>query len=114
MLSLAVGVAVPLVVYYVLRWAGAGVYAALLASAAASGLPAGVALIRKSTVNLVATYFSLMSFAALLLAFVPGSTRFLLARDAVLTAATGGWFLGSLWRRRPLTFVLTRPLLEGR
>lgn len=43
-----------------------------------------------------------------------GSPRFLVAKDGVLTAAWGGWFLISLHGRWPLTFRYTRPLLEGR
>jgi hypothetical protein len=37
-----------------------------------------------------------------------------LARDAVLTGVTGIWFIASLWARRPLAYVFTKPLLEGR
>jgi hypothetical protein len=43
-----------------------------------------------------------------------GSTEFLLARDGVLTGVTGIWFIASLWARRPLAYLFTKPLLQGR
>lgn len=45
---------------------------------------------------------------------IGGSPRFLLAKDSLLTAAWGAWFIVSLHVQRPLTFRFTRPLLEGR
>ena len=44
---------------------------------------------------------------------IAGSPRFLLAKDAVLTAVWGTWFLLSLRGHRPLTFRFTRTLLEA-
>jgi hypothetical protein len=55
-----------------------------------------------------------LSLAGFGVALVTGSDRFLLAKESVLTALVGFWFIGSLWAARPLTYLFTRPLLEGR
>jgi len=44
---------------------------------------------------------------------IAGSPRFLLAKDAALTAVWAAWFFFTLRVRRPLTFRFTCPLLEG-
>src|SRR5665811_765994 len=36
------------------------------------------------------------------------------ARGALLTGVTGLWFIASLWGRRPLAYLFSQPLLEGR
>ncbi|WP_417219504.1 VC0807 family protein [Arthrobacter sp.] len=109
-----VSLALPVLLYYVLRAAGVGVYAALLVTGVLSAVPSAYQLVRGRTVGRIALYFSFMSIGALLVSLVPGDERFLLAKGAVLTAATAGVFLVSLRSRRPLVFSLTRPLLEGR
>lgn len=109
-----VSLAVPVLVYYALRAAGVGVYAALLVTGLLSAVPSIYQLVRRKTVGKIALYFSFMSIGALLISLVPGDERFLLAKGSVLTAATAGVFMVSLRSRRPIVFSLTRPLLEGR
>lgn len=113
-LRLLLALAVPVAAYYVLRWFGVSVYATILVVAASSALPALVSLLRHRPVGHIGLYYSLMSVGALLIALMPGSTELLLAKGAILTAVTGGWFLATLRSHRPLTYVLTRPLIEGR
>ncbi|MGW6174237.1 VC0807 family protein [Arthrobacter sp. NPDC055138] len=113
-LAFAAAVVVPLAVYYLLRGIGVDVYAALLVIAAVGAVPPIVALVRRRSMGRITMYFSLMSIGALLLSLLPGSEEFLLAKGAVLTAATATWFLVSLRATRPLVYVLTKPLLEGR
>lgn len=105
---------VPLLAYQILRASGASVYATLLLIAAAGAVPAAVQLIRRRRVGRIPLYLSIMSVSSLLVSLVPGSKGFLLAKGAVLTAGTAGWFLLSLRAPRPLTYVFTKPLLEGR
>jgi hypothetical protein len=45
---------------------------------------------------------------------ITGSPRALLARDGLVTAAWAGYMYLSLLASRPVTFTITRPLLEGR
>ena len=110
----AVGLAVPTVAYYALRGLGVGVHPALVASAAVSALPAVVSLARDRRVDGLSTYVTAMTLGALAVSLLPGSTRFLLAREAVVTGVTGIWFLAGVWARRPLVYLVSRPLLEGR
>ena len=101
--------------YYVLRAFGLSIYLSLVIVAVATGVPAAVSLIRRRTgASIVTTYFSLVSLAATLLAFIPGSPQFLMARDAAITAGTGALFIYSLRNERPIVYILTKTLLEGR
>jgi hypothetical protein len=52
--------------------------------------------------------------AAIVLSVITRSPRFLLAKDGLLTAVWGLWFLATIRFRRPTAFVLARPFLEGR
>ena len=87
--------------------------AALLASAAVSAVTALVSYRRGSGGQRFAPYMLALSLAAFGIALVTGSDRFLLAKESLLTALVGCWFLGSLWAERPLAYQFTRPILEG-
>ncbi|ALE05817.1 hypothetical protein AL755_10625 [Arthrobacter sp. ERGS1:01] len=113
-LRLLVVLLLPVAAYYALRAIGTDVYLTLLIVAAASAFPAIVSLVRRRPVGRIALFYSLMSVGSLLVALMPGSTELLLAKGAILTAATAGWFLASLRGARPLTYAFSRPLLEGR
>ncbi len=110
----AVGLAVPTLTYYALRGLGVGVHPALVASAAVSALPALASLARHRRVDGLSTYVTAMTLGALVVSLLPGSTRFLLAREAVVTGVTGIWFLAGVRAHRPLVYLVSRPLLEGR
>lgn len=113
-LRIGVGLLVPSAVYYLARALGSSIYLALVVSTVLSALPALVALVRRRQVDGLSLYFTVMTLGSLLVALVPGSTRFLLAREAVITGVTGIWFLVSTRRGHPLAYQLTRPLLESR
>jgi hypothetical protein len=110
----AVGLAVPTALYYLLRALGTSVYLALVVSTLLSAVPALYSLVRHRRVDGLSTYFTAMMLGGLGVAVLPGSTRFLLAREALMTGVTGVWFLVSVRARRPLAYSFTRPLLEGR
>jgi hypothetical protein len=112
--KLLAGLLIPIGLYYVLRVAGVGIYLSLLASALVSAAPAVVSLIRQRRPDGLSTYFSAMVLGSVIVSLWSGSTEFLLARDGVLTGVTGIWFIASLWARRPLAYVFTKPLLQGR
>jgi len=113
-LRLAVDVVAPLGLYYVLRAAGVGVYLALLLSTLLSAVTSIGSLIRNRKLNGLSTYMTTMMLASVVVSFIAGSPRFLLAKEAWLTGLSGVWFLLSLRARRPLAYLYTRPLLEGR
>jgi hypothetical protein len=104
----------PTALIYVLLWLGSGLYMALLGSAAVSAGSALVAYRRGTDNGRFALPMLGLSLAGFGVALLTGSERFLLAKESVLTAMVGCWFLASLWSARPLTYVFTRPLLEGK
>jgi intracellular septation protein A len=114
----AAGLLVPLALYYGLRAAAVSVYVALLMSALASAVPTAVGLLRRKQVNGLSAYFTVMVVGSVAISLVAGSTEFLLAKEAVLTGITGGWFLVSVRptssTSRPLAYAFSKPLLEGR
>jgi hypothetical protein len=103
----------PLALFYGLIWSGFSLYFALLASAALSAISAVVSFVRGTSGQRFAPYMLALSLGAFGIALISGSDRFLLAKESILTAAVGCWFLASIWTDRPLTYVLTRPLLES-
>lgn len=111
---LAAGLAVPTLLYYVLRAAGMPVYGSLLVSTLVSAAPGLVTLVRERRVDGLSAYFTAMMLGALVISLIPGATRFLLAKEAVLTAVTGVWFVASVRAERPLVYLFTRPVLQGR
>jgi hypothetical protein len=104
----------PTALLYVLLWVGLSLYMALLASASVSAVSALVSYRRGAGNQRFAPYMLAMTLAGFGIALVTGSDRFLLARESVLTAMCGLWFLVSIWQDRPLTYLFTRPLLEKR
>jgi len=105
---------VPTTLLYVVIWSGGNLYLALLASAGLSAVTALISHWRGTAGQRFAPVMLALALASLGVALVTGSDRFLLARESVLTAAVGCWFIGSLWMERPLAYQFTRPLLEGR
>ncbi len=109
----AVGLLIPTLIYYGLRDIGVSVYLSLLVSTLISAAPTVVGLFRRK-VNALSAYFTTMVLGSVLVSLVAGSTEFLLAKEAVLTFVTGVWFLASAFTGRPLSYAMTRPLIEGR
>jgi hypothetical protein len=113
-LRVAVGFVVPSLLYYALRGLGSGVYLALVVSTVVSTLPSLVALVQGRRVDGLSTYLTAMMLGGLAVSLLPGSTRFLLAREALMTGVTGVWFLTSARGQRPLAYRFSKPLVEGR
>lgn len=110
----AVEFGLPVAAYYGLRAAGVEIFVALLTGAVVSAVIATVAVVRHRRLDGMATYVSVIMVGGVVVSLLGGSTQFLLAREALLTAITGAWFIASLWGHRPLAYLLSRPLLEGR
>jgi hypothetical protein len=112
--ALAFDVVAPIALYYRLRSLGVGVWLALVAGAAAPAMSALAGLItRRRADGLGLSVMALLLLGAAV-SLLTGSPRVLLARDGWLTGAWAIWFLLSLRARRPVTFVFSQPLLEGR
>ncbi len=104
----------PTALLYVLLGFGSSLYVALLASASVSAVSAITSYRSGAGNGRFAPYMLAMALASFAIALITGSDRFLLAKESVLTALVGCWFLASIWSDRPLTYQFTRPLLEGR
>ena len=109
----AIDLIVPTIILYLALNMGAGMYLALLISAGWSAATGLYGWLRGQSRG-GARFMLLVSLASFAISFVTGSDRFLLARESVITALAGGWFLMSLRDERPLAYRLSRPLLEGR
>ncbi|HEX5164506.1 MAG TPA: VC0807 family protein [Thermomicrobiales bacterium] len=103
----------PTALFYVMRWQGASLYLALLVPAAISAVSALISYRRDTNRQSFAPFMLALTLAAFAVALITGSDRFLLAKESILTALVGFWFLHSVWAERPLTYVFTRPLLES-
>ena len=110
-----VGIAGSTALYYGLRHLGVSVYAALVVGAVVSLVPAVVGLLRGDRPTGLEAFFTVLLFASCAVALLPGDPRFLLAKDAVVTAGVGSWFAASLrYADRPLAYQFARPMTEGR
>jgi hypothetical protein len=109
-----VEVVLPLAVYYGLRADGVGIYLALLGGALATAAGAALTLAATRRVTGMTGYVLTMMLLSTGVALLVGSPRFLLAREGWITGVTGLWFIASLAGHRPLAYLFSRPLLEGR
>lgn len=114
MRSMLVDIVAPIAAYYSIRAAGGAVWLALIAGGImpAIGVLAGLRTRRRVDSMGFLVLAALAASAAFSL--ITGSPRALLARDGLLTAAWAGYMYVSLLARRPATYVVSRPLLEGR
>ncbi|MCK7624277.1 hypothetical protein MUU72_14400 [Streptomyces sp. RS10V-4] len=109
-LPLAVDVALPLALYYLLRAQGAAPWLALLLSGAVPAAHAlGAAVLRRRVEVFDLLVVVLLAVSAGLSAF-SGSPRVLLLKDAGIPAALGLWILGTLCAARPFPFHFGRRL----
>lgn len=104
----------PIVVYYGARGFGATVWVALIAGGAvpAFGIIAG--LLRRRRTDTMGLLMLAALAASTAVSLLSGSPRALVARDGLTTGAWAGYMYLSLLARRPATYVISRPLLEGR
>jgi hypothetical protein len=109
-----IDIVAPIALFYGIRGCGGSIWLALVAGGAVPAISALASLVirrRADTAGLVMV-IALTASAALSLA--TGSPRALLARDGLVTAGWAGYMYLSLLARRPVTFTVTRALLEGR
>jgi hypothetical protein len=109
-----VDLVVPVALYYGLRAAGVGIYLSLLVSAA---IPATILLLRlwrDRRLDGPAAYVLTIMLLSTAASVLTGSRQFLLAKEGWITGISAVWFLLSVRAARPLTFLFSRPLLEGR
>jgi hypothetical protein len=112
--TLAADIAAPIALYYLLHAAGVASLMALAAGAVIPALGATWQLAVRHRTDAVALLVLGTVAASLVISVIAHSPRFLLAKDGLITAVWGGWFLATVLARRPAAFLFARPLLEGR
>jgi hypothetical protein len=109
---LAFGIGGPIAVFYLLRGVGVSDLAALAAGAVLPALGAGYTLVAKHRADTVSVLMLATMALALLTSVITHSPRFLLAKDGIMTALWGLWFLLSARGQRPAALIFARPLME--
>jgi hypothetical protein len=89
------------------------VYFALLAGAVVPGITTTVRLIKGGTLDGLAVFVMTTMLIGVGIALIAGSPRFLLAKEAWVTAVGGAWFLVSARGRRPLALLFAPPSARG-
>lgn len=111
--TLTWGLIAPVAGFYVLRAFGIDPLVALLAGAASTVLGLAWRLVRTHQLDGLTAMFGVLTLLSLGVSLLNGSPRFLLAKDGLVTAASGVWFLVSLWHGpRPAGLLFGRPLME--
>lgn len=113
--SLVIDVAAPIGLYYGLRAAGLGMWTALLLGMVPPTIRAGWTLTRRRRIDGLALFTLTILLASVLVSFVTGSPRLLMAKDGWTTGLAGIWILATL-ARRPFVyqFVCSFQSAEGR
>ncbi|GAA3207834.1 VC0807 family protein [Nonomuraea helvata] len=114
LLTIAVDIGLPIGLYYVLRALGTGYQTALLISSLIPGMSVVSDLVRRRRPDRLGMFMTAMMLTSALVSLLVHDTRFLLAKDGWFMAVAGVWFLAGARGERPLAFVFTRFLLEGR
>jgi hypothetical protein len=112
--TVLIDMAAPVAVYYGARASGGSVWLALAASAIIPALSVLAGIFTARPIDAMGILVLAALAVSASLSLVTGSPRLLLARDGLLTAAWAGYMYLSLLAARPATFVVSRPLLEGR
>ena len=112
--TLALDIGAPIALYYSLHAAGVSNLIALGASAVVPAIGVAVQLATRRRLDGVGGLVLASVAAAIAASLITRSPRFLLAKDGLITAVWGLWFLASTRSRRPAAFVMARPFMEGR
>ncbi|NJP97325.1 hypothetical protein HCN51_49235 [Nonomuraea sp. FMUSA5-5] len=114
LLTLAVDVGLTVVLYYVLRASGVEPHLAFVISSFVPGVSVVSDLVRRRRPDRLGLYMTVMMLASAAVSVLVHDPRLLLAKDGWFTGVAGLWFLISARGERPLAFVFTRFILEGR
>ena len=112
--TMAVDVAAPIALYYGIRAAGGSVWLALAAGALVPAVSTLAGVLARKRIDMTGLLMLAALMASAAFSLITGSPRALLARDGLVGAGWAGYMYLSLLTRRPATFTVSRPLLEGR
>ncbi|WP_381556651.1 VC0807 family protein [Streptomyces eurythermus] len=113
LLSLAVDILLPLLVYYAARALGADQGPALLLGGAPPALRLLAGAVRHRRTDDVDLFLTVLLVAAALVSLLGGGPRVLLFKNAAPSLAVGAWALGTAFTRRPLAFQLGQRMHRG-
>ncbi len=114
MRSLVLDIVAPIALFYGVRGAGGSLWLALMAGGVLPVITTAADLVTRRRADLIGLVMLAALAVSAALSLVSGSPRALLARDGLVTAGWAGYMYLSLLARRPATFTVSRPLLEGR
>ncbi|WP_328608749.1 hypothetical protein OG943_06380 [Amycolatopsis sp. NBC_00345] len=98
----------PVIVYFVAQMFGASTYVALLAGTVVSGARVIWVALRQRQLDPFALFLLIMFGVGLVLTFVTGDVRFMLAKDSATSAAAGLVMVGSCVIGRPLVYYAAK------
>jgi hypothetical protein len=109
---LLVDVGIPVGSYYLLRDAfGLSLWVSLTLSSIGPALRAGAGLAAKRELNLLAVLMLAVSLAGIVVSFLTGDPRAMIAKDSVISSVIAFAILGSVALRRPLMSAGLKPFL---
>ncbi|HSR86956.1 MAG TPA: VC0807 family protein [Streptosporangiaceae bacterium] len=111
---LAISIALPTALYYVLHVAGLSNLTALSLAAILPSVSTVYSLVVRRRVDAISLVVLATIVLTVILSVVARDPRFLLARDGLITGLWGLWFFATLRARRPAAYLFARPLMEGR
>lgn len=103
---------VPVAGFYILRGFGIDQMLALILAGTPTIIAIGIRSIRQRKVGALGLFVLIVLAGSVVLSFVTGSPRFLLAKEGWFTGAIGVAFLVSLRFRRPVAFSFARTMIE--
>jgi len=112
--ALVLDIAAPIAFYYGIRAAGGSVWLALAAGGIFPAVGTIAGLITRRRVDVTGAVMLAALAASTAFSLISGSPRALLARDGLVTAGWAGYMYLSLLVSRPITYTISRALLEGR
>ena len=112
--TMAVDIVAPIALFYGIRAAGGSVWLALVAGGVPPAISTVVGVLARKRIDLTGMVMLAALVVSAAFSLITGSPRALLARDGLVTAGWAGYMYLSLLARRPATFTVSRPLLEGR
>lgn len=112
--SLVLDIVAPVALFYGIRGAGGNLWLALAAGGAFPLITTAAGLLTRRRADVTGLVMLAALAVSAALSLVSGSPRALLVRDGLVTAGWAGYMYLSLLARRPATFTVSRPLLEGR
>ena len=112
-MSMAWDIGPSVAAYYGARALGCTEYVSLLAGTVASALRLGWVAVRDRRLDPFALFLMVLFGVGLALTFVTGDARFVLVKDSLTSLLAGGFFLGSVALRRPLTYYAAQRFSGG-